>query len=1192
MKRYILFVVAFTLLLAAFTFYFFNMKVLLQPSPQIDFSESLAPLGATIGGISGIAFTGEDYLFYHAPDGSSPADTVYSISTTDPDVQKGLINIYEFISGTYPVRQGGTYYRNVEGAVLNPLQLSQQANVVFTHQLLPNDVVRLNYIETMQGVTTQKQFDIQISGKTMIIKAEAVNPSSNYLNNYAGFSFGSINGANSGRAVQVPYMKTATVSVINNNYFVSNYIDWTKSNSNDAPMQIYPNLNGNNFVNSFSSKYIPGQNNVYPDFAETAYITISENVHDTFLNIHRQKSPYRDDLNHRIVWHAQTISTPSAYFGNQGQGGRFVVNAQTMINQLAQWGVKDVFFGFRSSMGLRDSSVTFPETCPPSPWYGNQAGYEQLKNTAYANGYIFAPFHDDKADIFQQSVYWQEEYCDDITREPLPVSGISPVAIDSNGKCKLSGWYTPTQGNGQYFYHIAQDKLMNYAILQSQCMNSWVESNGHYIDVLAKIDLKELVDYSSINPNSRTISQGFRKNMEIYDFVHQTVDGPITAEGGEHNLIGIDTYLAGKVDAPNREIFGREDAPLIPDFELKVFKKLSVGQGVGSIDRWVRLPTGNFEWGQPIVFSDFVSQKSDKYRATTIAFGHTGFFDDVFMWNQGSTITVPEFYNYFVKEYYIFSKLQELYLSSDVVSIEYYLNNNFLDLSGTLKTFNSQNEQNNFFNDSQIKMTYENGLEVYVNRNHAIDWMVSVNGQTYYLPPNGWIASHASTGFLIYSALVDDNGNPSASGHRVDYVWTPDYIMVNGRGVQTNFGQDYFGGLITSTYMTVIKPNGWKLSENSSGGFSVTTMPISINQLNPNSFITSSNPPWITVSRAVGSIFLSQNFGIQIKESSNPNWPTNPPLYCFYGPFIGSGGDGICEYVDSNTVRFKTQNNPIVNSYDVRYVDLTDINNPLISTNYVPLTVTPQPFCGDNLCNGAETCSTCEIDCNACPPTVPPAPTSLTVTTIDSSSLKLDWLHNANNEDGFKIDYKLHSESTWSTINIPVPNTLTYTHTGLSANTEYDYRVYAYNNIGNSEFYPLTGFVSGTTGSVVQPPPPSNGPNNPRNERPRSNPISKPACSDGKDNDNDGLIDFPADPGCSSQIGNSEININQEQINSTEEKKSIEIENKKSQIRVFFLITIILLITGIILAIIKITIMLRIQGKKKITPVTFFSSKP
>jgi hypothetical protein len=37
--------------------------------------------------------------------------------------------------------------------------------------------------------------------------------------------------------------------------------------------------------------------------------------------------------------------------------------------------------------------------------------------------------------------------------------------------------------------------------------------------------------------------------------------------------------------------------------------------------------------------------------------------------------------------------------------------------------------------------------------------------------------------------------------------------------------------------------------------------------------------------------------------------------------------------------------------------------------------------------------------------------------------------------------------------------------------------------------------------------------------------IGVPECEDGIDNDGDGLIDFPADPGCTSPTDNSEVNL-------------------------------------------------------------------
>ncbi len=611
---------------------------------------------------------------------------------------------------------------------------------------------------------------------------------------------------------------------------------------------------------------------------------------------------------------------------------------------------------------------------------------------------------------------------------------------------------------------------------------------------------------------------------------------------------------------------------------------------MGSIDRWIRPSGPVVGWWPPVVFSDFVIDKSDKYRATTIAFGHTGFVDDIFMFTQGSQATVSEILNYVTKEYYIFSKMQELYLGSDIESIIYYKNNQPMDTSTILKSFNSQTEQDTYFRDFvKLKNAYSNGLEVYVNRHVSENWQINVNGGDHYLPPNGWLAHHPASGLLVYSALVDVNGNPSPTGHRVDYVGSDEYIMVNGRGVQTSFGQDYFGNEINSTYLTVIKPNGWKLSETSFGEFLTMNSPISINSLNPSSFYTSSNPPWITVTRTTSSIPLSDNFGILIKESSNPQWPQNPPLYCFHFPSIGSGGTGTCEYIDSDTVRFRTEINYPPNNYDVIYTDLTNVNSPKYS-NVVSLTVTPAQFCGDNICNGLESCSTCEQDCGACPGTIPNTPSGLTVGSPTASSLTLTWTDNSNDENGFIINYKLHSEANWSVINVTSPNAQSYIHTGLNSNTEYDYQILAYNSIGQSGVYPSsTTYVSGTTSA---PPSPgstggSGGSSGGSTGSVRPTPV-KPQCSDGKDNDNDGKIDYPADTGCLSSQDNAELDVPSTNTQIDEEDntayESETSESKEIRIRLIFWAVTGILLTGI--AIVLTTIIRSINSRERFKQLT------
>ena len=83
--------------------------------------------------------------------------------------------------------------------------------------------------------------------------------------------------------------------------------------------------------------------------------------------------------------------------------------------------------------------------------------------------------------------------------------------------------------------------------------------------------------------------------------------------------------------------------------------------------------------------------------------------------------------------------------------------------------------------------------------------------------------------------------------------------------------------------------------------------------------------------------------------------------------------------------------------------------------------------------------------------TSPAAPSNLTISDVTTNSLVLNWVDNAVNETGFKIERKKGDE-TWTQITQVGVNTTSYSDTGLSPFTSYSYRVRAYNAIGNSAF--------------------------------------------------------------------------------------------------------------------------------------------
>jgi FtsP/CotA-like multicopper oxidase with cupredoxin domain len=86
------------------------------------------------------------------------------------------------------------------------------------------------------------------------------------------------------------------------------------------------------------------------------------------------------------------------------------------------------------------------------------------------------------------------------------------------------------------------------------------------------------------------------------------------------------------------------------------------------------------------------------------------------------------------------------------------------------------------------------------------------------------------------------------------------------------------------------------------------------------------------------------------------------------------------------------------------------------------------------------------------PPSLPNAPSSLTATAVSSSSISLSWTDNASDEGGFNIERAPGGSGAFAWVAGTASNISTWTDTGLSSATSYDYRVSAFNGAGDSAF--------------------------------------------------------------------------------------------------------------------------------------------
>jgi titin len=84
--------------------------------------------------------------------------------------------------------------------------------------------------------------------------------------------------------------------------------------------------------------------------------------------------------------------------------------------------------------------------------------------------------------------------------------------------------------------------------------------------------------------------------------------------------------------------------------------------------------------------------------------------------------------------------------------------------------------------------------------------------------------------------------------------------------------------------------------------------------------------------------------------------------------------------------------------------------------------------------------------------TPPAKPSNLTAAAVSSSQIDLEWTDNSGNEDGFKIERKTGAAGTYAEIATVGANVKSFSNTGLSAGTQYFYRVRAFNNGGNSGY--------------------------------------------------------------------------------------------------------------------------------------------
>ncbi len=173
-------------------------------------------------------------------------------------------------------------------------------------------------------------------------------------------------------------------------------------------------------------------------------------------------------------------------------------------------------------------------------------------------------------------------------------------------------------------------------------------------------------------------------------------------------------------------------------------------------------------------------------------------------------------------------------------------------------------------------------------------------------------------------------------------------------------------------------------------------------------------------------------------------------VFSFYSLYLDYSQDCgslpcLTKYLSTGEVKY-VQSNELPDSL------ISEIIYPFVSSNKRGILFSPNVQPGDGPVGG-------ETE-------VPVAPYGLTYEVFSGDHINLNWIDASNNEEGFRIERRISGSADFEVVgSVGIDENTFLDSNGLTPGTEYNYRVYAYNSIGNSP--PSNEVTAITLGSNV-----------------------------------------------------------------------------------------------------------------------------
>lgn len=583
----------------------------------------------------------------------------------------GAIQILDDKNGSfYPSNGGGV---NITSNSKEYYSWNPEIKYQLISSAIYEDSVVTKWLMSTGNISFKYQMSLRFLYKTLAIKFEE-------LENNSGAVCSSVHldrceNSISPLIIGIPYLTNFNLLFSNNN-FVSLFFDW--ENTNCSTFLPYNSIYSPTSV-YFSQlcNYFPATNGVRNELKETIYLTYSESLDEILPNIPKGNSEYKNVSSARIIF---DYMKPFNLCKN---------DLQALLNS----GLKNIWVLIHDwQRAGYDNELPF--TFPANSKYGGSEKMIELSNFCREND-ILIGLHENYTDFYPNYSKFEEK----------------DVAKKSDFK-KINAW---DNGNVQS-YLLKPTQIEKYLIPISTEIHDSYNTNSSYIDVLSSYDPSKYVDYESTSKGAAKYSEVLNNNRNAAQLLRDIHKGPVSGEGLAHFLYAgyYDDFCAQIHTAQNYpplEKTGGYYRPLLLNFELLKIHEKTSSHGVGYYERF-------FYKDQYWKYNGKSRDSALMYTATELAYGHCSFVSS----NSYNFIEQAQI------EYKYLYPFQESIANSKIISILYYDGNSMLTISDYIRKhpYDFENpESHNFL--SKVKITYDNGMIIFVNRNNFSDWNIETD---------------------------------------------------------------------------------------------------------------------------------------------------------------------------------------------------------------------------------------------------------------------------------------------------------------------------------------------------------------------------------------------------------------------------------------------------------------------------------